>query len=136
LISADHTGSGFRTGAHFNLSADLRSPSQKRPVPGNAKEFGHGLKAKRSKSGAVSFELPDAPVQVRQSATSPRSSTSSYQRANYSETQGMYRSNRIHIDTGAYATGVLTLLIIEGERICAICLRFKPTERTSGGGSL
>ena len=30
------------------------------------------------------------------------------------------RSNRINIDTGAYATGVLTLLIIEGERMCAI----------------
>jgi serine/threonine protein phosphatase 1 len=30
------------------------------------------------------------------------------------------RSNRINIDTGAYATGVLTLLIIEGERMFAI----------------
>jgi serine/threonine protein phosphatase 1 len=30
------------------------------------------------------------------------------------------RSNRINIDTGAYATGVLTLLIIEGERMVTI----------------
>ena len=30
------------------------------------------------------------------------------------------RPNRINIDTGAYATGVLTLLIIEGERMFAI----------------
>jgi calcineurin-like phosphoesterase family protein len=30
------------------------------------------------------------------------------------------RSNRINIDTGAYATGVLTLLLIEGDRMSAI----------------
>jgi serine/threonine protein phosphatase 1 len=30
------------------------------------------------------------------------------------------RSNRINIDTGAYATGVLTLLTIQGERMFAI----------------
>jgi serine/threonine protein phosphatase 1 len=30
------------------------------------------------------------------------------------------RSNRINIDTGAYATGILTLLTIERERMFAI----------------
>ena len=43
---------------HEGAKADL-----KKLVPEDAKEaFGHGLKAKRSKSGAVSFDLMDAEI--------------------------------------------------------------------------
>src|SRR5215475_1155900 len=57
----------YRRTRDAHLKHEEAKAELKKLVPEDAKEaFGHGLKAKRSKSGAVSFELQgasDAPVQ-------------------------------------------------------------------------
>ena len=70
-MSASNSWAGFsamyRRTRDAYLEHEGAKAELKKLVPEDAKEaFGHGLKAKRSKSGAISFDLlevSDAPVQ-------------------------------------------------------------------------